>query len=104
MRRIVAKNSTEKYNLKNVKLLLWLYNAEDLREEVIRNSFVDRLNEASPSLQDMMKVCKEALHAVEKGANNCPMLQKLSFNIFSHYLATRKYQKTNTCQDRATEV
>ena len=31
MRRVVAKNSTEKYNLENVKLLLWLYNAEDLR-------------------------------------------------------------------------
>ena len=94
MRRVVAKNSTEKYNLENVKLLLWLYNAEDLREEVLRDSFVDRLNEASPSLHDMRKVCKEALHAVEKGANNCPiMLQKLSFNIFSHYLATRRNRK-----------
>ena len=49
MRRIVAKNSTEKYNLENVKLLLWLYNEEDLREEVLQDSFVDRLNEASPS-------------------------------------------------------
>ena len=94
MRHIVAKNSTEKYNLKNVKLLLWLYNEEDLREEVLWDSFMDRLNEASSSLRDMRKVYKEALHVVEKGANNCPiMLQKLSFNIFLHYLATRRNRK-----------
>ena len=39
----------------------------------------------------MRKECKAAIAATEKGGNNCPIvLQKLTFNIFSHYLATRR--------------
>ena len=52
------------------------------------------MNDSSPSERDMRKVCKIALNAVEKGADNCPiLLQKLTFNIFSHYLATRRTLK-----------
>lgn len=94
MKNIVAKNSSNKYDAENVKLLLWLYNDEKLREEILRDSLVDSLNEASPSERDMRKICKIALNAVEKGADNCPiLLQKLTFNIFSHYLATRRNRK-----------
>jgi len=52
------------------------------------------LNEASPSDRDMRNVCEIALGAVESCADNCPIwLRKLTFNIFSHYLATRRTKK-----------
>ena len=44
----------------------------------------------------MMKICKDALGAVNKASNNCPIiLSSLTFNIFSHYLTTRR--KKNKC-------
>ena len=47
MKNIVTKNSSNKYDAENVKRLLWLYNDEKLREEILRDSLVDSLNEAS---------------------------------------------------------
>ena len=44
----------------------------------------------------MRKFCKDALYAVNKASNNCPIiLPSLKFNIFSHYLTTRR--KKNKC-------
>ena len=44
----------------------------------------------------MRKICKDALDAVNKASNNFPIIiPYLTFNIFSHYLTTRR--KKNKC-------
>ena len=42
------------------------------------------------------KICTDALDVVNKASNNCPIIPpSLTFNIFSHYLTTRR--KKNKC-------
>ena len=39
----------------------------------------------------MRSNCKNALEEVNKSNNNCPIvLEKTTFNIFSHYMSTKK--------------
>ena len=46
-------------------------------------------------MPEMRKVCKEVLDEVQNGENNCPIiLQSLTFNIYSHYLTTRRKKGT----------
>ena len=90
---VVARRSEDKYKNENMKLLLWIYKVDNLREEVLQDCFVERLHEASSYLvnnSDMRSLFKDALDSVKRGANNCPVVLKiLTFNIFSHYLITR---------------
>ena len=91
MKSVVAKNSAKRYDTEIIRLILWLYNDERLREDILRDTFLDRMHLVSHSEKEMRKECKTAIAATEKGGNNCPIvLQKLTFNIFSHYLATRR--------------
>ena len=80
-----------------MKLLLWIYEDDNLREEVLRYCFVERFHETNSSLienSDMIYVYKDALDSVKKGANDCPIvLENLIFDIFSYYLATRRNKK-----------
>ena len=44
----------------------------------------------------MREVCRDCLDAVNKEAKNCPLiLPALTFNLFSHYLTTRKKKCNN---------
>ena len=59
---------------------------------------VDSLNQTtngtSQNCPAVREVCKKALNEINKADNNCPIiLSKLTFNIFSHYLTTRKNKK-----------
>ena len=70
MKRVASLTTEKKYKSENVNLLLWIYDDN--------NSFND-------------DICKDALDAVNKASNNCPIiLPSLTFNIFSHYLTTRR--------------
>ena len=93
MKRVVVRRSEDKYKNENMKLLLWIYKVDNLREEVLQECFVERLHEASSSLvnnSDMRSLFKDALDSVKRGANNCSIVLKiLTFNIFPHYLITR---------------
>ena len=109
MRRVVSHNSSVSYRNNNIIFLLWLYDNEETREELLQDWMVEKmdravsLDEASDrsrrSRPAVRRVCKQALDNINKTDKNCPIvLTKLTFNLFSHYLTTRKNKKGNTCQ------
>ena len=98
MKRVVSLKSELKYKSENVNLLLWIYDGNDsvkdlLLEEWFRNKLSDAEvgDEGKKTRPAMRKICKDALDAVNKASDNCPIiLPSLTFNIFSHYLTTRR--------------
>ena len=103
MKRVVSLTSENKYKAENVNLLLWIYDGNYsvknlLLEEWFRNKLSDAEvgDEGKKTRPAMRKICKDALDAVNKASNKCPIiLPALTFNIFSHYLTTRR--KKNKC-------
>ena len=106
MRRIVADSSFGNYNNHNTNFVIWLYKNEELREETLRDCFLEKIYEAeredsvsnrSPHHRRsaVRLVIKNALQNISKeDKTSCPiMLQKISFNLFSHYITTRKNKK-----------
>ena len=104
MKQIVSKNSDTLYRNNNIILILWLYGNEELREEVLRDWMVEKLHrtvneddatDASRKNRPAARAaCKEALMNINKVDDNCPIiLKKLTFNLFSHYLTTRRNKK-----------
>ena len=101
MKRVVAVNSNTSYRNNNIILILWLYDNEEYREDVLRDWMVERLDRATSSDQAtngtrrsrpaVREVCRKALDDINKADDNCPiLLNKLTFNLFSHYLTQRK--------------
>ena len=99
MDQMVAENSKIAYRNSNTLFILWLYNKEDLREEVLQDWMVEKLHIAANDdllcnnrkQTEMRRVCYEALEAINRADNNCPIiLSKINFNIFSDYVSTRK--------------
>ena len=97
MKRVVSLTLEKKYKAENVDLLLWIYDGNDsvknlLLEKWFRNKLSDDEvgDEGKKTRPAMRNICKDALDAVNKASNNCPIiLPSLTFNIFSHYLTTR---------------
>ena len=95
---VVSLTSENKYKSENVNLLLWIYDGNDsvkklLLEECFRNKLSDAEvgDEGNTTRPAMRNICKYTLDAVNKASNNCPIiLPSLTFNIFSHYLTTRR--------------
>ena len=101
MKRVVAVNSNVSYRNNNIILMLWLYDNEEYREDVLRDWMVEKLDRATSSDQAtngtrrsrpaVREVCRKALDNINRADDNCPiLLNKLTFNLFSHYLTTRK--------------
>ena len=98
MKRVVSFRSELKYKNENVNFFLWICDGnESVRELLLEEWFKNKLDDAQVSdvgkktRPNMRKVCKDALDAVNKASNNCPViLSSLTFNIFSHYLTTRR--------------
>ena len=92
MKRVVYLMLEKKYKAENVNLLLWIYDGNNsakylLLEEWICNKLSDAEvgDEEKKTRPAMRKICKDALDAVNKASNNCPIiLLSLTFNIFSH--------------------
>ena len=104
MRKVVADKSSVSYRNNNIILILWLYDNEEHREEVLRDWMVEDLNRADSLDQAtngtrrtrpaVRAACKKALDNINKVDKNCPiLLNKLIFNLFFHYLTTRKNKK-----------
>ena len=101
MKRVVADMSNASYCKNNIILMLWLYDIEEMREELLCDWMVDRMNRVSSSDEAtnatrrsrpaVRAECRKALDEISKADKNCPiLLNKLTFNIFSHYITTRK--------------
>ena len=100
MANVVTETSSEQYNGENIIFLLWLYKDDMFREELLNDWFYENMilaekeDEGKNVKRTMRAVCKKALEGIRKGASNCPLiLSKLTFNVFSHYLTTRKNKK-----------
>ena len=97
MKRIVASKSESKYKNENTTFILWLYVNQDLREEFLQDWFVTQLIEKEAieankkGRKNMRSIYKLALDEMNKTDINSPIiLQKITFNLFSHYLKTRR--------------
>ena len=97
MKIVFSLTPEKKYEAQNVNLLLWICDGNKsvkdlLLEEWSHNKISDAevLDEGKKTRPAMRKICKDALDAVNKVSDNCPIiLPYLTFNIFSHYLTTR---------------
>ena len=97
LKRVVASKSESKYKNDNTTFILLLYNNQDLREEFLQDWFVTQLidKEAidtnTKGCNNMRSICKIALDGMNKTDNSSPIiLQKITFNLFSHDLTTRR--------------
>ena len=75
-------------------LILWIYDKEEWRDELIKDWMVERFNEVEDKgRKEMRGICKEALKATNRSDNKSPIiLEKTTFNIFPfpHYMSTQK--------------
>ena len=97
MKSVVASKSESKYKNDNTTFILWLYDNQDLIEKLLRDWFLTQLvdKEAIDTNTKVRKnikvICKIALDGVNKTDINYPIiLQKITINLFSHYLTTRR--------------
>lgn len=104
MKAAVAENTADKYLGYNSLFLIWLYDKEELREELLLDVVVDKLHVAKKvddhkndsNMSAMKKVCKEALQNTRRELKNSPvLLDKLTFNVYSDFLSTRKSKGEN---------
>ena len=77
--------------------MLWLYDNQDLRDEFLQDWFVlqliekEAINANTKGGKTMRAVFKLAIDGMNKTDSNYPIIfQKITFNIFSHYLTTRR--------------
>ena len=103
MKQIVVDKLNIKYHNNNIIQILCLYNNEEIKEEVLHDWIIDKLNRATSSGEAMTAAttrttrpavraeCQKALDEMNKADNNCPiLLNKLAFNVF---LTTQKNKK-----------
>ena len=105
MNNFVTKTSKKCYTNENVLLMLWLFdmNAEEyLHDWVVEKAWKandrdEEENESArkkgkkPMRHNLRQVFREALERSNQHDQNCPViLQRLTFNLFSHYVTTRK--------------
>ena len=107
MRNVVADKSSYGYCNHIINFFLWIYDNDELREVILRDWMVEMLHVAKREDDgehgtkkkriNQRAVCKEAINSIVKGdGDTYPiLLEKLTFNIFSHYLSTKKKKNGN---------
>ena len=102
MSQIVATTSKMKYINDLIALMIWLFDDDQLQEALLFDwalagmttaNEVDIRHETEELKKrtHLRRECKRLLDRVNQHEKNSPIiLPKLSFNIFSHYLTTRK--------------
>ena len=108
IKRVVSLTLENKYKAENVNLLLWIYDGNNsVKYLLLEGWFLNKLSDAEvgdegkKTRPEMRNICKDALDVVNKASKHCPIiLPSLAFNIFSHYLNTRR--KKNKCYLKKT--
>ena len=90
--QVVSSGTQVNYANHNIDLVLWMYRREEWREGLLRDWMVERLIAAEEKgKKEMCATCKAALEEVNRIDDYCPiMLEKLIFNVSSHYMSTKK--------------
>ena len=73
-----------------------MYEREEWREELLREWMVERLIAAEgKGKKEMRATCKYALEEAKRSNENWSIvLEKITFNVFSHYMSTKKSKKS----------
>ena len=113
MNLFVARTSVENYMRNNVNLMLHLFDVN--AETHLHDSIIDEAKDADEldftldqkengKRSHLRALCKDRLSKVNKHNNNCPIiLETITFNVFSNYLANKKTRRA-TCCARAPTV
>eukprot|EP00980_Cylindrotheca_fusiformis_P027304 scaffold19845_cov136-Cylindrotheca_fusiformis.AAC.1 len=100
MNNSIAKKSQLRYDNENITLMMWLFDED--AEKHLRDTVLDEMNTAhaldvemgTKGRKHLRVVCKKALENVNKTDKNCPIiLETVTFNVFSHFLTTRKSKR-----------
>ena len=94
--QVVSSCTQGNYAYHNVDLILWIYEREKWREELPRDWIMERLIAAEErGEKETRDTCEAALEGVNKRDDKCPIvLEKMTFNFFSHYMSTKKSKKS----------
>lgn len=102
LHNVITESSRKCYDNSNVKLLLWLYEDDRFREDILADWFVEQMtgaeqrdeernNQRNASTKDShyyrRLLCKQCLQHVNSKETSPIILVKLTFNVFSHYLS-----------------
>ena len=95
LRNIVTERTEKGYATNNAALILWLYDDESMRENLLKDWMVELLHQAKESgRKAMKKACHEAFNQMDRTNDQSPIvLEKMTFDILSHYISTRKRMK-----------
>ena len=92
MIRVVSSGTNTNYANHNADLILWIYKKYEWREALVRYCMGERLITDEDEVKKAIRAtCKDALKAINRNDDNCPiLLEKMTFNLFSHYIPMRK--------------
>ena len=93
LNQVVSSGTQANYANQNADLILWIYEKDEWREALLRDWMVERLITAEAEGKESMRAAsKDALNAINRNDDNCPiLLKKMTFNLFSHYMSMKKW-------------
>ena len=96
LNQVVSSGTKVNYAQHNMDLILWIYESDQWREELLKDWMVEKLVAAEQNgRRAMRETCKAALKKINRSDDNCPIvIEKLTFNIFSHYMSTKKSKRS----------
>ena len=90
LNQVVSKGTQGNYINHNMDLILWIYEQEDWREELLKDWMVERLNRVEEKgRKEMRASCKEALKAINKSEDKRKWLSTflhITWTSFSNWL------------------
>ena len=92
LNQVVSSGTQANYANQNADLILWIYEKDEWRKALLRDWMVERLvNTKAEGMKAMRATCEDALNAIKRNDDNCPiLLKKMTFNLFSHYMSMKK--------------
>ena len=92
LNQVVSSGTQENYANHNVDLILWIYEKDEWREALLRDWMIERLITIEAEGKKAIRAtCKSALKEISINYDNCPiLLEKMTFNLFSHYMSMKK--------------
>ena len=96
LNQVFSSGTQANYANHNADLILWIYEKDEWRKALRRYWMVERLVTAkAEGNKSMRATCNDAINAININDYNCPiLLNKMTFNIFSHYMSMGKNENS----------
>ena len=90
--QLVSSGMHTNYANHDADLILWVYDKDEWREALLRDWMIEPIIYTEAEGRKYMRAtCKDALNAMYRKDDNCPiLLDKMTFNIFSQYISMKK--------------